>query len=83
MVVACDGICQKAWGVSQRPNHQLSDDIDDVVFLADEEFPIAPIDPGTYEGGYAKPISPDDMLWGEAFSSIKKSIISSLLIVEI
>jgi hypothetical protein len=53
--VACDGKCEKAWGINNRPKNQLSDDGDDYEFLADGELPIAPIDPGTYEGDDAKP----------------------------
>lgn len=56
--VNCDRNCDKAWGITQRPTHQLSDDPDDFEFLADDELGIAPADPGTYEGGHAKPSSP-------------------------
>lgn len=52
---SCDGKCNKAWGINNRPKIQLSDDDDDVVYLADGELPDAPEDPGTYEGGHAKP----------------------------
>ena len=55
--VACDGNCQKAWGVNNRPKIHLSDDIDDYAYLADGELGQAPSDPGTYEGGDAKPSS--------------------------
>jgi hypothetical protein len=41
--------------VSCRPKEQLSDDEDDVVYLADGELGEAPANPGTYEGGYGKP----------------------------
>jgi hypothetical protein len=34
------------------------DDMDDVVYLADHEVGRAPDDPGTYEGGHAKPMHP-------------------------
>lgn len=34
----------------------LSDDPDDYAYLADDEVGTAPIDPGTYEGGHAKPL---------------------------
>lgn len=61
MVLACDGNCGKAWGISQRPEVELSDDPDDVAYLADGELGIAPSDPGTYEGGHAKPSSPAGM----------------------
>ena len=53
----CDGKCNKAWGINNRPRIQLSDDDDDVVYLADSELPDAPEDPGTYEGGHGKPTS--------------------------
>lgn len=59
--VACDGKCEKAWGINSRPKHYFVDeekDPDDYEFLADGELARAPRDPGTYEGGHAKP-SPD------------------------
>lgn len=55
--VACDELCSKAWGINNRPKVQLSDDEDDYAFLADDELPEAPVDPGTYEGGQGKPTS--------------------------
>ena len=61
MVLACDGNCCKAWGVMSRPKQDLSADPDDVAYLADGELGDAPADPGTYEGGCAKPASPDGM----------------------
>lgn len=61
-VVACDARCDKAWGSVTRPSEPVSDADDDVVFLADDELGEAPADPGTYEGGHAKPVSRDDRL---------------------
>jgi hypothetical protein len=58
--VACDRLCSKAWGISNRPKVQLSGNEDDYAFLADGELGDAPADPGTYEGGHAKPASPDE-----------------------
>lgn len=55
VTIACDGNCDKAWGVNARPRSQLSDDPDDYAFHADAELGTAPIDPGSYEGGHAKP----------------------------
>ena len=57
MKVVCDGNCKKAWGINNRPKAQLSDDEDDLAFLADGELGEAPADPGTYEGRDAKPES--------------------------
>ena len=54
-VLFCDEKCNKAWGINQRPSHQLSDNEDDYEWLTDEELGEAPDDPGTYEGGCAKP----------------------------
>ena len=54
-VLACDGLCAKAWGISNRPKVSLSEDEDDIVWLSDGELGEAPVDPGTYEGGCAKP----------------------------
>lgn len=50
--VCCDGNCEKAWGINNRPRVQLSD-----AELADSEVGTAPINPGTYEGSDAKPRS--------------------------
>lgn len=60
-VLACDGKCSKAWGLSQRPKVQLGADDDDVAWLADGELGDAPSLPGTYEGGCTKPRGPDGM----------------------
>lgn len=54
-VIACDANCDKAWGINARPREQLSADPDDYAWLADHELGTAPVDPGTYEGGDAKP----------------------------
>jgi hypothetical protein len=56
-LVACDGKCHKAWGINGgRPRHQFSDDPADYVYFPDLMVPIAPEDPGTYEGNDGKPI---------------------------
>ncbi len=60
MRVNCDRNCGKAWGNSQRPRVQLSDDEDDYAYLADGELGDAPANPGTSEGVDFKPLSPDD-----------------------
>lgn len=54
-IIACDGRCEKAFGLNSRPTKQLSDDPDDFCYLADDEVGTAPADPGTYEGGEGKP----------------------------
>lgn len=54
--IACDGRCDKAWGISSRPKEQLSEDEDDYAWLADGELGIAPEDPGTSEGNDSKPL---------------------------
>jgi len=55
--IRCDGRCSKAWGINNRPREQFSAaDPDDFALLADQEIPEdAPANPGTYEGGHAKP----------------------------
>jgi hypothetical protein len=53
--VACDENCNKAWGINNRPKIQLSEDEDDYAYLSDDELGDAPENPGTYEGGHAKP----------------------------
>lgn len=55
IVVACDGRCDKAWGINNRPRYT---DGGVERFRSDDSLPTAPIDPGTYEGGDAKPTSP-------------------------
>lgn len=62
VILTCDAQCQKAWGISCRPKIELSDNDDDYAFLSDDELGIAPIDPGTYEGGHAKPQDPEEWL---------------------
>lgn len=57
--VTCDRNCTKAWGINGRPRVQLSDDDDDYEWLTDDELGTAPADPGTYEGGQGKPLTPD------------------------
>jgi hypothetical protein len=59
VAVACDGNCAKAWGINSRPRVQLSVNPDDYEFKSDGELGDAPVDPGTYEGGVAKP-EPND-----------------------
>lgn len=57
-LLVCDGKCEKAWGVNGRKDGliaQLSEDPDDIVYLADHETGIAPQNPGSYEGGEGKP----------------------------
>lgn len=62
-LIACDEKCEKAWGNNERPRVQLDEnDEDDYAFLSDDELGIAPVDPGTYEGGHAKPIDEEDKL---------------------
>lgn len=60
IVLACDGQCGKAWGINCRPRFYLSPDPDDIAMFADHELGVAPIDPGTYEGGHMKPLGPAD-----------------------
>ena len=60
--VNCDGRCHKAWGINNRPKIQLSDNVDDYKYYPDDDLPDAPGDPGTYEGGIAKPSSAEEFL---------------------
>jgi len=55
VIVACDGVCTKAWGYNQRPSLNLSDNPDDIAWMSDEELGDAPVEPGTYEGNDTKP----------------------------
>lgn len=61
--VACDEKCHKAWGINSRPRIEANEnDLYDAELLSDEELGLAPVDPGTYEGGDAKPTSKPEML---------------------
>jgi hypothetical protein len=56
--VACDGCCDKAWGINGRPSKALSADEDDYVFVGDDDLGIAPgpgKTVGISEGGHTKP----------------------------
>lgn len=53
--VGCDEKCNKAWGMNSRPRI-------DEKYCSDDELEEAPIDPGTYEKGHAKPSDKFDML---------------------
>lgn len=56
--LACDGRCDKAWGINGRPSRKLSKHPDDYVFLSDGELGTAP-PPGktvdVSDGGDMKP----------------------------
>lgn len=45
--LACDGKCNKAWGINSRPSKNNK-------FLPDNELGEAPDNPGTFEGGQGK-----------------------------
>jgi hypothetical protein len=61
-ILACDLNCEKAWGMNNRPRILVGSlaDEEDFALLADGELGIAPADPGTYEGGYAKPTNAEE-----------------------
>jgi len=60
VTLACDGKCNKAWGVQTRPKERFDPfEPDDTAMLADDELGEAPADPGTCEGGDIKPENPD------------------------
>lgn len=65
VLATCDGRCEKAWGINGRsaPDTMIEfdpdGDEDDIAYLADHETGEAPRDPGTYEGGCAKPFHPE------------------------
>lgn len=74
-VLSCDAQCHKAWGCNSRPSEQLSENIDDYVYLADHELGFAPKDPGTTEGDYGKPQNPDERLNKWCARECERSII--------
>lgn len=57
-IMACDGRCDKAWGINGRPKVMLSENEDDYVYKPDSELGTAP-GPGETdcleEGGHLKP----------------------------
>jgi hypothetical protein len=55
VLVGCDEQCNKAWGMTDRPRNQLSDNDDDFEWLSDKELPDAPANPDTSEGWEYKP----------------------------
>jgi len=56
LVVACDGKCEKAWGICNRPQVQLDpEEPDDSYYLADGELGDAPKHSPDSEGGDMKP----------------------------
>jgi hypothetical protein len=58
-MVVCDHKCSKAWGINGNRPRINFDDVDDHVWLADNEVDEeAPKNPGTYEGGQGKPFEP-------------------------
>lgn len=62
VVVACDGRCNKAWGISSRPKVEFdTQEPDDVAWLADDELGDAPANPRSYEGRDGKPDGPQSM----------------------
>ena len=72
MLLACDGVCEKAWGINSREKRMLSDNPDNYESLADGELGNAPEDPGTYEGGHAKPTDRRHNKW--CFRECERSI---------
>jgi hypothetical protein len=55
LTLTCDNNCEKAFGIRERPYIQLDGNVDNIAWLSDDEVGIAPIDPGTDEGGHRKP----------------------------
>lgn len=55
-ILMCDGRCDKAWGISDRPRVNFDpNEPDDYALFTDDELGTAPADPGTYEGRHGKP----------------------------
>ncbi len=47
VILSCDGKCDSAWGMNWHGKKEK----------------VAPIDPGTYEGGHAKPVNKKHNKW--------------------
>lgn len=56
------GYGQEHYWPENDPGVSVEFDEDDYGYLPDDELGIAPIDPGTYEGGHGKPTSPGQMM---------------------
>lgn len=54
VVLACDGRCDKAWGINGRAEVLLSDKDDDHIYVPDSALGTAG-QPGTWEGGDGRP----------------------------
>ena len=76
--LVCDAKCHKAWGINHRPTRRLGEDEDDVEYLADSELGDAPEDPGTYEGGQAKPAYTSERLNKWCARECERSVIVDL-----
>jgi hypothetical protein len=60
--LACDGKCDKAWGITNRPSVSFDqEEPDDIAWLTDHELVEAPICTGVWEGGHGKPTGPHEM----------------------
>lgn len=73
IVLACDGKCEKAWGINERPVLNLDpNDENDIAWLSDLELGPAPTNPCTCEGGVFKPLQPIHNKW--CFSECERSV---------
>lgn len=62
VTLACDGKCNKAWGICNRPSVSFDpDEPDDIAWLTDHELAEAPACTGVWEGGFGKPRDPSQM----------------------
>lgn len=80
ITIACDGKCNKAWGLNNRLHKKVkgSKNDDDIYYFSDDEIPgDAPLNPGTYEGGHAKPTSKQDCLNKWCFRECERNFILS------
>jgi hypothetical protein len=59
MKVGCDEKCNKAWGWANRPSEE-NEDGEVIYWFSDSDLGDAPVNPGTYEGRDAKPLSPKE-----------------------
>ena len=55
-ILICDGKCNKAWGMNNRKEKDSGE------YYKDNELKTAPVNPGTYEGGHAKPKDNEQIL---------------------
>ena len=77
-ILACDGNCEKAWGINNRPMYYPNGTDYNAEYVQDSRLYTAPIDPGTYEGDAAKPRNDASKLNKWCARECERSVICAL-----